>query len=161
MKTRTLIIIVSVLGILAVLAVAALVYASRQGSAAPAATPAPTETAAPQPITGILWEWTGMQDSQGSTSVSDPRHYTITFKDDGSVTIQADCNQVSGSYSMSGSSVTIQLGASTTAYCGEGSQDQVYLASLSKVSSYAVDQKGLELHFSDGKMDFRDGGPAG
>jgi hypothetical protein len=61
---------------------------------------------------------------------------------------------------MSGSSLSIQPGALTSAYCGEQSQDQLYRVSLSKVSSYAADQKGLELHFSDGKMDFRDGGAA-
>jgi heat shock protein HslJ len=160
MKTRTLTIIVIVLAALAVLAIVALVRGSRQGTAAPTPLPAPTETPVPQDITGIVWEWTGMQDSAGETSVSDPRHYTITFKDDGTVAVQADCNQVSGGYSLSGSSLSIQLGASTTAFCGEGSQDQVYLASLAKVSSYAADLKGLELHFSDGKMDFRDGGRA-
>ena len=155
MKNRTLTVIVIILAVLLVIAVAFLYRQATSGtSTAPAATSVPT----PMPITGIKWEWTGMQDSSGETSVSDPRNYTLKFNDDGTITGQADCNQISGTYSLSGSSLSIHLGTSTSAFCGESSQDQVYLASLSKVSSYAADQQGLELHFSDGKMDFRDGG---
>jgi heat shock protein HslJ len=154
-KTRTLTILVVVLAVLLVLA---LVFVFRQmnTSSPPASTPVPT----PMPITDILWEWTGMQDSSGEMAVSRPNDYTIVFNTDGTVAIQADCNEVAGTYSLSGSSLNIQLGASTQAFCGEDSEDQLYLASLGKVSSYASDQSGLELQFSDGKMDFRDGGPA-
>jgi heat shock protein HslJ len=63
---------------------------------------------------------------------------------------------------MSGSSLTITLGASTLMACGEASQDTIYLASLSKVSSYAIENGVLQLKFPDdgGKMDFKNGGSA-
>ena len=160
MSKQTFRVIAIVLIVLIGLAGAWVVYMARQGAAS--SPPAPTATAVPEPITGISWEWTGMQDSSGETSVRDPKSYTIAFYDDGTVAVQADCNQLSGSYSRSGSSLSIALGPSTAAYCGEDSQDQLYLASLNKVNSYAADNKGLELHFGggSGKMDFRDGGPA-
>ena len=46
--------------------------------------------------------------------------------------------------------------------CGDASQDSIYLASLSRVSSYAVENGQLQLMFPDngGKMDFNNGGSA-
>ena len=46
--------------------------------------------------------------------------------------------------------------------CGDNSQDTIYLASLSKVSSYAVENGQLQLKFANdgGKMDFKNGGKA-
>jgi hypothetical protein len=54
----------------------------------------------------------------------------------------------------------ITLGAMTLAFCGEASLDVIYLASLDKVSSYAIEGGGLQLKFPDdgGKMDFQNGG---
>jgi heat shock protein HslJ len=117
-------------------------------------------------ITGIVWEWTAMQETVPANLSAVPPaeigNYTITFNDDGTVEIKADCNQVGGSYTMSGSDLTITLGASTLAFCGEASSDVIYLASLEKVSSYAVVDGSLQLKFADdaGKMDFDNGGAA-
>jgi len=115
-------------------------------------------------IEGIIWQWTAMQESVPASQsvVPDPENYTITFNADGNVAIKADCNQVSGTYTMNGSNLTIILGPSTMAFCGDDSQDQIYLTSLGKVSSYAVEDGGLQLEFADdaGKMDFENGGEA-
>jgi heat shock protein HslJ len=94
--------------------------------------------------------------------VPDPQNYTITFNTDGSVAIKADCNSVTGNYKIDGSKITITLGASTLMACGDASQDTIYLASLSKVNSYAVENGQLQLMFPDngGKMDFNNGGAA-
>ena len=115
-------------------------------------------------ITGIVWQWTAMQETVPASQsvVPDPQNYTITFNTDGTVAIKADCNNVSGNYKMSGSDLTITLGASTLMACGDNSQDTIYLASLSKVSSYAVENGQLQLKFAynGGKMDFKNGGKA-
>ncbi|MCB0233261.1 MAG: META domain-containing protein, partial [Anaerolineae bacterium] len=42
--------------------------------------------------------------------VPDPQNYTIAFADDNTLAIKADCNQVAGSYTLDGASLTIQLG---------------------------------------------------
>jgi heat shock protein HslJ len=78
------------------------------------------------------------------------------------VNIKADCNTVGGTYSLDGSNLTITPGASTMMFCGDASQDALYLTSLEKVSSYAVENGVLQLKFADdaGKMDFNNGGSA-
>ena len=115
-------------------------------------------------ITGIVWQWTAMQETAPASQsvVPDPQNYTITFNTDGTVAIKADCNNVTGNYKMNGSDLTITLGASTLMACGDNSQDTIYLASLSKVTSYAVENGDLQLKFANdgGKMDFKNGGKA-
>jgi heat shock protein HslJ len=115
-------------------------------------------------ITGIVWQWSAMQETVPASQsvVPDPENYTITFNDDDTVAIKADCNNVGGNYKLDGSNLTITLGASTLMACGDASQDTIYLASLSKVNSYAVENGQLQLKFPDdgGKMDFTNGGAA-
>jgi heat shock protein HslJ len=115
-------------------------------------------------ITGIVWQWTALQETVPASQsvVPDPENYTISFNDDGTYALQADCNQGSGSYTLDGSSLTIEPGALTRAFCGEDSLDVIYLASLEKVSSYAIEDGQLQLKFADdgGKMDFNNGGAA-
>lgn len=115
-------------------------------------------------ITGIVWQWAAMQETVPASQsvVPDPENYTITFNDDGTYAIQADCNQGSGNYTLDGSDLTIEPGALTLAFCGEDSLDVIYLSSLEKVSSYAIENGELQLIFPDdgGKMDFNNGGVA-
>ena len=113
-------------------------------------------------ITGTVWQWTAMQETVPASQsvVPDPENYTITFKDDGTADIKADCNNVTATYKIDGSNLTITLGASTLMACGDNSSDAVYLDSLSKVSSYAIENGQLRLKFPQdgGKMDFKNGG---
>ena len=115
-------------------------------------------------VIGIVWQWSAMQETAPASQsvVPDPQNYTITFNEDGTAAIKADCNQVTATYKIDGSNLTITLGASTLMACGDASQDTIYLASLSKVSSYAVENGQLQLKFANdgGKMDFTNGGAA-
>jgi heat shock protein HslJ len=115
-------------------------------------------------LTGTAWQWTAMQETvpAGQSVVPNPENYTITFNTDGTAAIKADCNNVTANYTMSGSSLTITPGASTLMYCGDTSQDTIYLASLAKVTSYAIVNGDLQLKFANdgGKMDFKNGGKA-
>jgi len=115
-------------------------------------------------VTGIVWQWSAMQETAPASQsvVPDPQNYTITFNDDGTAAIKADCNQVTATYKIDGSNLTITLGASTLMACGDASQDTIYLAALSRVDTYAVENGQLQLMFPDngGKMDFNNGGAA-
>ena len=115
-------------------------------------------------LTGVNWQWTAMQETVPASQsvVPNPENYTITFNTDGTAAIKADCNNVTANYTMSGSSLTITPGASTLMYCGDASQDTIYLASLAKVSNYAIVNGDLQLKFANdgGKMDFKNGGKA-
>ena len=121
-------------------------------------------TSSSSDITGIVWKWSAMQETVPASQsvVPDPQNYTITFNDDGSAAIKTDCNNVTGTYKINGSDLTITLGASTLMACGDASLDTIYLASLSKVNSYAVVNGQLQLKFANdgGKMDFDNGGTA-
>ena len=85
-----------------------------------AATPAPANS-----IQNIAWEWVSVTDqsTNSTTTVDDPQNYTITFRDDGTLSGKADCNTFTGTYSQS-SGFSIKLGATTMAACGEDSLDQ-------------------------------------
>ena len=98
------------------------------------------------PLIGATWEWqetVGGEDAE--VAPDDPASYTLAFNDDGTASIQADCNQVVASYSIDESLLTIELGASTLAACEEGSLSDPYLAMLSAASSYEMDGDDLVI----------------
>ena len=75
---------------------------------------------------------------------------------DGTVAVKADCNQVSGTYTLNGSGLVITLGPSTVAACPPDSQADVYLRQLTAVVEYAYDNNALILNmaFDTGGMRF-------
>ena len=78
-----------------------------------------------------------MDASQVQTPVDNPELYTAAFSEDGTVSIKADCNQVSGSYARGDeNSLTITIGPSTLAACPEGSRSEQFLQLLGSASSY-------------------------
>jgi heat shock protein HslJ len=87
---------------------------------------------------------------QGVVPAADSLRYTITFANDGTAAIKADCNQVTASYTTSpGGSITITPGASTLAMCPEDSMGQQFVAALSAVTSYSVNGDELTLRQPD------------
>ncbi len=112
----------------------------------------------------IVWQWTSVttKPTGETTTVTDPQNYTITFRDDGTLSGKADCNSFTGTYSQEGG-FTITLGASTMAACAEGSLDQQYLELLSAVVAGGPDGQGnlaLENAGGEKRMLFVNGGPA-
>ena len=134
-------------------------------AALPAATPTPEPVTPPSSsIQGILWQWTSLTNKTSGTTtpVPAPENYTITFNSDGTLAGKADCNNFSGTYSQEGG-FTIQLGASTMAFCGEGSLDQQYLELLGSVAAGGPDGTGglaLETAGGEQRMLFLNGGAA-
>ena len=98
-------------------------------------------------LTGKAWQWTASttQAPASQSVVPDPENYTIQFNADGSFNAKADCNQVNGTYTSSGSSLTIVPGPSTMAFCGEESLDALYIAGLGSTTSYAIANNQLTL----------------
>jgi heat shock protein HslJ len=116
-------------------------------------------------IVDITWQWINFQDTAGvnDIAVPNPASYTIVFRPDGSVNINADCNVIQGTYTADSSSISIQQGPSTMAFCGEESLDQTYLAFLSQVATFVGDGSGnlvLNLMADAGNMVFANGGAA-
>jgi heat shock protein HslJ len=127
-------------------------------------TPVPAAATPSNAITNIVWQWTSVttKPTGETTTVADPQNYTITFRDDGTLSGKADCNNFTGTYSQEGG-FTITLGASTMAACAEGSLDQQYLELLSAVVAGGPDGQGnlaLENAGGEKRMLFKNGGAA-
>lgn len=107
------------------------------------------KSAAPT-ITGAQWQWHEMNESEAETVVPNPEDYTINFAEDGSISIKADCNLASGTYTLDGDALTITLGPSTLAYCGDESLDQSFIGNLSMVDRYSIKDDVLILTLTGG-----------
>lgn len=96
---------------------------------------------------GTTWQWTVAVDASGAmTAVEAPGNYTIAFAEDGTVAIQADCNQASGAYEIGeDGALTITLGPVTLAACPEGSRSDAFLGYLDAVQNAEVDGAQLVL----------------
>ena len=95
-------------------------------------------------VTTIVPAW------QGVVPAADQARYTITFANDGTASIKADCNQVTATYTTSpGGSITIVPGASTMAMCPEDSMGSAFVEALATVSTYSIDGSDLTLYQPD------------
>jgi len=113
-----------------------------------------SESASGSSITGVVWQWETVtnQDTNGTTTVPNPENYTIEFKEDGTFSGKADCNNIAGTYSQE-NGFAITLGPSTLAFCGEASLDTVYLDLLSNVAAGGPDGAGgLALETAGGQQ---------
>jgi heat shock protein HslJ len=105
---------------------------------------------------GKAWRWQGTTSAAGGGQTpSDPASYTVEFGLDGSVSIKADCNSGSGTYTLSGTSLTITLGPMTLMACPEGSLGDTFAAQLGEVSAYEVQDDRLMLTTPGGTMSFQ------
>jgi heat shock protein HslJ len=87
---------------------------------------------------------------QGVVPAADQLRYTITFANDGTAAIKADCNQVTATYTTTpGGSITITPGPTTLAMCPPDSMGQQFVAALSSVNSYSVNGDSLTLRQPD------------
>jgi heat shock protein HslJ len=112
-----------------------------------------------QSIIGITWQWDAFKDSAGTNDVdvANPENYTLTLNEDGTASIQADCNQVTWTYELEGSQLSFNtLGPSTLAMCPEDSLDTVYLQRLGETATYVTADGNLVLNLTAdaGNMEF-------
>jgi heat shock protein HslJ len=94
-------------------------------------------------VKGVLWQWTGTLENTPKhlSAVPDPQSYLLTLNDDGTFNATADCNQLNGTYTLSGSKLTLHAGAMTLAQCGPHSLSDMYVSLLHQVVSQEVDQQ--------------------
>jgi heat shock protein HslJ len=97
-------------------------------------------------LTGVVWQWQEFQSSDETvTKPENPEAYTLQFLEDGKLTIQADCNQVMGAYTVDGSSLTIEAQAMTKMACPPGSLSDKYIEYLNNVVSFVFQDGDLYL----------------
>lgn len=83
-------------------------------------------------------------------SIDDPPSYTIQFLSDGRVVARADCNQVSGDYTVGGDALTLSALVTTLLVCSEDSLGSDYTAWLEQVISFELSDDALILIRDDG-----------
>lgn len=108
----------------------------------------------------ITWEWQGSLYSNDTSAIpNDTSKYSIQFMDDSTISVQADCNMVLGTYAVNGNQITIETGVSTLAACPPDSLDSVYLRDLnaSVIYFFEGDQLFIDLKFDSGTMQFSQG----
>lgn len=120
----------------------------------PTQPPAPTE----QPGANLLglWRWTGTRLQDGTTVAPTAGTYNITFNANNTANIQADCNQGTATWSVSGNQLSIVIGAVTSALCGDGSHADKYIRWLGEASTYSVQGPNLTIVLKQdtGNMNF-------
>jgi heat shock protein HslJ len=116
-------------------------------------------------IRNIEWQWAVFQDSDSPDSritVPSPESYTLAFFADGTYYIKADCNSGSGTYTLEGNSLTLDLPAITLVACGPESMDGEFLSLLPTVEAAVIEDGKLVLYPGNegDKMFFVNGGEA-
>ena len=106
-------------------------------------------------LTGKTWQLTAITELvpafQGVVPAADQPNYTIEFKSDGTFNAKADCNQLGGTYTTTGTDgLAIVPGPMTLAACPEGSLSSQYVEALGKAASYAVANGQLTITLTDG-----------
>ena len=124
----------------------------------PAATATPTAPPVPSTsLVGPIWLWQSTLMNDDTLIVAaDPARYTLQLNADGTIAVQADCNRVTGTYDLAGSSLTLAFGTSTRAACPPDSQAEAFLRGLQNIGGYLFDGSDLilELKFDSGTMRF-------
>jgi heat shock protein HslJ len=82
----------------------------------------------------------------GSVAPVDRDQYTLRFEADRTLSVRADCNQVSGTYRQVGCRLSLQFGASTRAACPPGSRADMFLQQLAAVVSQVSTESVLVLN---------------
>lgn len=68
--------------------------------------------------------------------------YWVQFLPDGGFSFRADCNGGFGSYELDGSNVTLGPLGTTLMLCPEGGEGDAFIAALSSVTGWSIDQSG-------------------
>ena len=131
----------------------------------PPPTPVPAAaTPSNRTITDIVWQWTSVTNQTDRRKDRGPQSaaYTITFRDDGTLSGKADCNTFTGTYTQEGG-FFITAKPDVMAACGGDSLDQQYFELLDAIVAGGPDGAGgfaLETAGGEQRMEFVNGGAA-
>lgn len=112
------------------------------------ALPASAAQGTPDPDAGIapvVWHLIRIVAGSDESVPDDSARYTVQFLADGSLAIVADCNSGSGTYQLSGSSLTVGEIATTLVACEPGSLGDAFGQALQAATSYAYADGGATL----------------
>jgi heat shock protein HslJ len=79
-------------------------------------------------------------------SVVEPLRYTLRLQEGGHVAVKSDCNSGGGSYTLSGSSLTLSQVACTKVFCCDRSLDQPYSRALEGETTVSVNGSEMTIN---------------
>jgi heat shock protein HslJ len=119
---------------------------------------AETEAAPTERLTASTWQWVRLTDPMQQVEIDSPEAYALTFLPDGSLQIQADCNQAAASYTATDDgSIEITPGITTLAFCGPESRSEELIQKLGFAAIYFFQDGNLfiDLMADGGTLEFR------
>jgi heat shock protein HslJ len=116
-------------------------------------------SASAEKLTGRTWQLSSVTEKvpafQGVVPPEDQSRYTITFTDDGTAAIKADCNNVAATYTTDAENIKIVPGPSTLAACPDDSLSDKFISGLSSATTYNIRPSGLTLYIlNEGQLEF-------
>jgi heat shock protein HslJ len=110
-------------------------------------------------ITGAVWQWLQtLYNDDRMVVPADPENYTVQFREDSTLSVQADCNLKGGTYSFlpEKKRLAIEITHSTMAACPEGSLEDEFVRGLSGSAVYFIKDGDLyiDLKYDSGTMRF-------
>jgi D-alanyl-D-alanine carboxypeptidase len=115
-----------------------------------APTPVPTVARPAQPVidTALLandWHWIGLSDPTQQIAIEQPADYVLAFQGDGTILVQADCNNATANYTTADGAITIAVGPMTKAACPPGSRSDQFVTLISNVARYSFKDGNLYI----------------
>lgn len=97
-------------------------------------------------LVGTKWLWVDTSMSDDSRTETDSlQSFSIAFQENGNLAMTTDCNNVRGTYTLSGTNnLTMTATAMTRKFCQE-SQETAFIKQLSQVESYMAEGERLSL----------------
>jgi heat shock protein HslJ len=94
-------------------------------------------------LTDAVWQWKETAMTDGATVESQqPEAFTLTFSDDGQVSITTDCNNGFGSYTYGEKALAFGAIAATEKACLGETQEAEFFAMLSAMGGYTFTSEG-------------------
>ena len=102
------------------------------------------------------WQWASFTNPMEQYDIENPKNYILNFTEDGTVNIKADCNNATGSYTVDGSSITIEIGPMTMAACPPDSRSDDFIKYLGAAAIFFFEDGNLfiDLMADGGTMQF-------
>lgn len=101
-------------------------------------------------LTANSWTWTRAATVDlEEIMISDGRDYNVTFSEDGTYTLVADCNRITGAWTLEDSQLTLSAGPATLAFCPEPSLGEAFSRLLVATNSLQFDGDNLVLVVQD------------
>lgn len=110
----------------------------------------------PSDVKEVTWKLETIERAGAAPiQVPNPEQYTLKLGTDGRLSVRADCNQCSTTYTLDGTTLRVGHLACTLIGCGLGSLDGTYAAVLEGSSTLSVTDSSLTLQNAVVTLRFR------